>query len=147
MSFRLQARNFFLTYPHIGAAKPELHEFLNHKLKMDVNVKICHEHHADGDIHTHCCAECPKKPDVKNARYFDYEEHHCNITVPKTIDHWRNQVKYVEKEDADVYGEITVAKTKDEEFTEACEFVKALPTPRQSPYRRMPQQHGTCPGG
>lgn len=107
---------------------------------MEVKVKICHEHHKDGNIHTHCCVECPKKPDVKNERFFDMDGHHPNISVPKTIDHWRNQVKYVEKEDGDVYGEITVAKTKDEEFTEACEFVKGCKTRKEmyaiGPYLR-----------
>jgi len=124
MAFRMQARKFFLTYPQFQAGKPELHNFLNRKLKMEVNVKICHEHHADGNIHTHCCVECPKKADIKNAAFLDFEGHHPNISVPKTVEHWRNQVKYVDKEDADVYGEITVTKTKDEEFAEACEFVK-----------------------
>lgn len=131
MSFRLQCRKFFLTYPQFAAGKPELHDFLNHKLKMMVNVKICHEHHADGNIHTHCCVECPKKCDIKNQDFLDFEGHHPNISVPKTIEHWRNQVKYVDKEDADVYGEITVAKTKDEEFTEACEFVKGCRSKRE----------------
>lgn len=128
MPFRLVARKFFLTYPQFQADKAGLHSFLNTKLKQEVKVKICHEHHADGNIHTHCCVECPIKPDVKSERFFDFEDHHPNISVPKTVEHWRNQVKYVEKEDPEVYGEITVSKSKEEAFTEACEYVKGCKT-------------------
>lgn len=140
MSFRLQARKFLLTYPQYQAGKPELHDFLNKKLKMECKVKICHEHHADGNIHTHCCVECPKKVDIKNPDFLDHDGHHPNIKPPMSIEHWRNQVKYMEKEDADVYGEITIAKDKDEEFAEACEYVKACKTLKEmytmGPYLR-----------
>ncbi len=85
MPFRLVARKFMLTYARFEADKPKLHEFLNTKLKQMCNVKICHEHHADGAIHTHVCVECKTKPDVKSERFFDFEGHHPNIEVPLTI--------------------------------------------------------------
>jgi hypothetical protein len=41
-----------LTYPQSGPLdKPALHAFLNTKLKQELSVKICHEHHVDGNIH------------------------------------------------------------------------------------------------
>lgn len=119
-----------LTYP--GAMdKKELHAMLNRVLKQLCTVKIAHEHYKDGGLHTHACVDIPRKVDVKNSRFFDYNGIHPNITVPMSVDHWRNQVKYLEKEDPEVYGEIVVKKTKDEEFTEACEYVKACKTKRE----------------
>lgn len=126
--FRLQSRKFLLTYSRYEADKYQLHMFLNSKLKQEVAVKICHEHHQDGEIHTHCCVECKIKPDIKNERAFDFEGHHPNIKPPSSVTHWRNQVKYMDKEDPLVYGEIEILKTKDEEFTEACEYVKGCKT-------------------
>lgn len=123
-TFRLAAKRFLLTYPQFEAPKEDLHRFLNTKLKQECNVKICHEHHEDGNIHTHACVECKKKVDIKNADFLDFMGHHPNIKPPMSNEHWRNQVKYMEKEDENVYGEITVAKTKDEEFNDACEYVK-----------------------
>lgn len=130
-TFRFQGKKFLLTYPQYEAPKPELHAFLNTKLKQECKVKICHEHHEDGNIHTHCCVECAKKVDIKNANFLDYDGHHPNIKPPMSIEHWRNQVKYMDKEDADVYGEITVGKTKDEEFNDALEYVKQCKSRKQ----------------
>lgn len=140
-TFRLAGVKCLLTYPKFKADKQELHMFINQKLKQEATVKICHEHHADGEIHTHACVLVRKKMDIKNSRFFDFQDHHCNITPPKSIEHWRNQVKYMDKEDPEVYGEITVAKDKDEEFAEACEYVKQCKTRKEmysiGPYLRI----------
>lgn len=131
-TFRFAGKKFLLTFPQSGALnKAELHSFLNTKLKQECMVKICHEHHEDGNIHTHACVECKKKVDIKNANFLDYDGHHPNIKPPASIEHWRNQVKYMDKEDPDVYGDITVAKTKDEEFNDALEYVKQCKTRKQ----------------
>ena len=140
--FRFRGKKVLLTYTHSGPLdKQKLHEFLNKKFKQDCDVKICHEQHADGEIHTHACVLLKKMPDVKNSRLLDYEGVHPNWRPPKSIEHWKNQVKYMDKEDPDVYGEITVPKDKDEEFAEVCAYVKECKTIKQvfsmGPYLRM----------
>ena len=125
MSFRFQGKQVLLTYPKSGPLdKGLLHDFINHKLKEEADVKICHEKHQDGTIHVHACVQTKKRMDIKNANFLDYNGHHCNFTKPKTNDHWRNQVKYMEKEDPDVYGNIDVKNTKEEDFLMACDYVK-----------------------
>lgn len=130
--FRFAGKKMLLTYPQSGPLdKPALHAFLNTKLKQELSVKICHEHHADGNIHTHCAVLAQIKMDIQSANYLDFEGHHPNIKPPMNIEHWRNQVKYINKEDPDVYGEIDVPLTKEEAFSEACDFVKQCKTRKQ----------------
>ena len=113
---------------------------INTKTKQEAQVKICHEHHQDGNIHTHVCVLVKKSLDIKNPNFFDFEGRHCNINPPKSIEHWRNQVKYCDKEDPEVYGEITVSKDKAEELAEACEYVKQCKT-RKEMYALGPYTH------
>lgn len=120
-----------MTYPKSGPLdKALLHDFINHKLKEEADVKICHEKHKDESVHTHACVQSKKRMDIKNANFFDYQGHHCNFTKPMSNQHWRNQVKYMEKEDPDVYGEIEVKNTKEEDFLMACEYVKQCKSKR-----------------
>lgn len=131
MTFRFAGKKLLLTYPQYKADKPALHAFLNKKLKQEVQVKICHELHQDGNTHTHCAVLAQAKMDIKNADFLDFEGHHPNMKPPMNIEHWKNQVKYIDKEDTEVYGEIVVSKTKDEEFDEACAFVKQCKNRKQ----------------
>lgn len=125
--FRFQGVRLLLTYSQSGPLnKPELHAFLAKKCKQEVSIKICHEHHEDGNIHTHVVMLLQRSIDVQSERFFDYMGHHPNVKPPSNNDHWRNQIAYVDKEDPEVYcfGEIPIEKTKDELFADACEYVK-----------------------
>jgi hypothetical protein len=130
--FRFQGKKMLLTYSQSGPLdKGALHAFLETKMKQPLKVKICHETHEDGNIHTHCAVQAEGKMDIQSANFLDFEGHHPNIKPPMNIEHWRNQVKYIDKEDPDVYGEIEVPKDKGELFSEACEFVKQCKTRKQ----------------
>jgi hypothetical protein len=125
--FRLRGKKILLTYSKSGPLdKKLLHEFINKKLKQEVSIKICHEHHQDGDIHTHVVIFCQRSVDVQSERFFDYMGKHPNIKPPSNDQHWKNQINYVDKEDEHVYtwGEIEIPINKDELFAEACEYVK-----------------------
>lgn len=121
--FRLNCKRFLLTYPQYEANKEQLHQFLNRKLKQETEVLIAHEHHQDGNIHTHCCVQCQRKIDVKNARFFDYQGHHPNVKPPTSAQHWKNQVQYMRKEDPEPYGTLEVKLTPDEKFDAATAYV------------------------
>lgn len=132
--FRFQGKKLLLTYPQSGPLdKHALHQFINRKCKHDVNIKICHEHHQDGNIHTHVVLLAVKSLDIQSERFFDFEGRHPNIYKPKSDEHWKNQINYVDKEDPDVYssGEIPIPVDKDALFTEACEYVKNCKTRKQ----------------
>lgn len=124
-NFRLNCKRFMLTYPQYEADKKQLHEFINRKTRQETEVKIAHEHHQDGNIHTHAVVKCQRKIDVKSSRFFDHIGHHPNISVPMSETHWKNQIKYMEKEDPEPYGTLEVTLTTDEKFDAATQYVLA----------------------
>lgn len=111
--------------------KKLLAEFIQRKLKCEAQVKICHETSEDGYEHTHCAVLSPKKPNIRDARAFDFNDIHPNIKVPASNEHFKNQVKYIEKQDQDYYGEIDVPDSKEEKFEKVLEFVKSCQTWQQ----------------
>jgi len=78
-SFRLNAKNFFITYPQCEADKGEL---LAHMLELEPSVKFCRvarELHADGNPHLHVLLSCSKKRDIRSAGHFDWLGKHPNV--------------------------------------------------------------------
>lgn len=131
-NFRLQAKKILLTYKtHIP--KEDLARFIDAKFKCDCDVKICHETSQDGYAHTHCAVKVPKKPNITDCRRFDWEDKtdgpiHPNIRVPRDASHWRAIVKYLDKQDKEVFGELPIEFTAEEKFQEAVEFVRTCQT-------------------
>lgn len=107
-TFRIQARRLLLTYPgHLD--KESLASFLRTKTHCeDAAIKICHETGESGYEHTHAAIELDRQVQTTNVRYFDFEGAHPNIQIPKSNTHWERIVKYLDKEDDDVFGEIVV---------------------------------------
>lgn len=96
MSFRVQSKEFSLTYPKCTVIKEDL---LNH-LKQERNsiyVCVAKELHEDGQPHLHAHIIYNKRKDIKNAKYFDIQGFHCNIQATENSEAWN---KYV-KEDGD----------------------------------------------
>lgn len=129
-NFRFQAKKFLLTYKgHLD--KETLFLFINQKMKCECSVKICHEVGESGYKHTHCAVLSPRKPNITNCRHFDFEGVHPNVRLPKPpnpAQHWKNIVKYVDKQDEEVFGEIPIEQTSDEKFEEAIAYVKSCTT-------------------
>lgn len=131
-AFRFQGKRLLLTYSQSGPLdKKELHIWLNAKCKQELNIKICHEHHQDGNIHTHVVLQAKRNMDVQSAKFFDYEGIHPNVQPPMNDAHWRRQIQYVDKEDPEVYGEIELPIDKEAIFSDACEYVKGCKTRKQ----------------
>lgn len=121
-SFRLRSKKFMLTYSdHLD--KEALHTYLRGVLKQDFEIKIAHETGETGHRHTHAILCLSKKPDIKNARSLDFDGQHPNLKVPSTLEHWHNMVKYLDKDDKQVYGEIALKQTSVEKFEEATAYV------------------------
>nr|QIH45417.1 replication protein [Ludwigia yellow vein Vietnam virus]QIH45438.1 replication protein [Ludwigia yellow vein Vietnam virus]QIH45444.1 replication protein [Ludwigia yellow vein Vietnam virus] len=72
-SFKINAKNFFLTYPHCSLSKEEALSQLR-ALETPTNkkyIKICRELHEDGSPHLHVLVQFEGKFQCKNQRFFD----------------------------------------------------------------------------
>ncbi|ADO40861.1 replicase [Bhendi yellow vein India virus [India:Sonipat:EL12:2006]] len=71
--FKINAKNYFLTYPKCSLTKEEaLSQFLN--LQTPVNkkfIRICRELHEDGEPHLHVLIQFEGKFKCQNYRFFD----------------------------------------------------------------------------
>ncbi|ADO40562.1 replicase [Bhendi yellow vein India virus [India:Phalaghat OY03:2005]] len=71
--FKINAKNYFLTYPKCSLTKEEaLSQFLN--LQTPVNkkfIRICRELHEDGNPHLHVLIQFEGKFQCRNNRFFD----------------------------------------------------------------------------
>lgn len=119
--FRLTARRVLLTY------KTQIDKTLLKDLFENVRpLKFFRAAHEKSDKinayeHTHVLVEFAQRPDIKNCRVFDVvtEEEkeasviHPNIEILRTIQHWRNAMKYIAKQDpanADLLNEKSVCE-------------------------------------
>nr|ACS94052.1 rep protein [Tomato leaf curl Vietnam virus] len=71
--FRINAKNYFLTYPHCSLTKEEALSQLKN-LETPVNklfIRICREFHEDGTPHLHVLMQFEGKFQCKNQRFFD----------------------------------------------------------------------------
>nr|QIH45362.1 replication protein [Emilia yellow vein virus] len=71
--FRINAKNYFLTYPHCSLTKEEALSQLK-DLETPTNklfIRICRELHEDGTPHLHVLIQFEGKFQCKNQRFFD----------------------------------------------------------------------------
>lgn len=93
-TFRINARQFFLTYPQC-TLKPE--EILN---KLPVNNCIEHyvisqEKHEDGGLHIHAYIKYNYKLNIIDQSHFDIDKYHPNI---QSVKNTKNVIAYVKKD-------------------------------------------------
>lgn len=84
MSFRLNARNIFLTYPHCDKLAEDLLSWLIED-SLVVKARTVSELHEDGSPHLHAVIKYSKKKDCRNERAFDYCGYHPNIQSAKNF--------------------------------------------------------------
>lgn len=90
-TFRVQGKNFFLTYPQCNLSKLEASEQLQHKLALDY-LLIAQELHEDGNPHLHALITSKNKANIKNANFFDLGLHHGNYQTAKNTDDVKNYI-------------------------------------------------------
>lgn len=94
---RLQAKNFFLTYPQAEAIESK--EYLRDKLKDLVpppsKVLVAKELHEDGGTHYHVLLHFPSKLNTTNMRFFDVAGRHPNIIKPRST---KDTITYICKD-------------------------------------------------
>nr|AIQ86071.1 AC1 [Squash leaf curl virus]AIQ86172.1 AC1 [Squash leaf curl virus]AIQ86256.1 AC1 [Squash leaf curl virus]AIQ86276.1 AC1 [Squash leaf curl virus]AIQ86381.1 AC1 [Squash leaf curl virus] len=103
-SFRLTARNLFLTYPRCDVPKEEVLEMLLHLSWSVVKpnyIRVAREEHSDGSPHLHCLIQLSGKSNIKDAGFFDLTHprrsarFHPNIQAAKDTNAVKN---YITKE-------------------------------------------------
>lgn len=92
MTFRLSAKNLFLTYPRCNETKEDLLNSLITKLNMQYAI-IARELHSDNTPHLHAYIELSKKCNIKDQDKLDFNGHHGNYTACRNIDATKNYIK------------------------------------------------------
>lgn len=116
MTFRLQAKNFFLTYPKCPITKQECSESLKKILEPETPftyLLISQELHQSGDRHLHVLICLGKKLHVRNAKFFDIsvgtKVYHSNTQSARHIE---DVQKYLKKDDLEPLEEGTLPTRK-----------------------------------
>jgi len=96
-NFRMDAKNFFLTYPQCSLTKEfvcsELRKLLGDKLN---GLIVCEEdHHQEEGKHLHALALCNRRINIRNSRYFDIVAHHGDYKVARDV---KASVIYIKKD-------------------------------------------------
>jgi len=94
--FRIQAKNFSITYPQADFSLEDGLTYLRNKRFVDalpVHVIICSETHADGTLHRHAFVKYARKINLRNERFFDFGGRHPNIQATTNVNAWINYIK------------------------------------------------------
>lgn len=98
--FRLNARNFFLTYSNVeqqgwhAFTNQELFEFLT-ALSGTTYVCVGQEQHEDGSPHFHAIVTFKSKKDLRNESFFNFGNCHPNI---QPVHNYRAAISYCKKD-------------------------------------------------
>nr|ARV85669.1 replication associated protein [Rhynchosia golden mosaic Colombia virus] len=100
-SFRLQARNIFLTYPQCDISKDECLQMLQHlpwSIVKPTYIRVAREEHSDGFPHLHCLIQLSGKSNIKDVRFFDITHprrsarFHPNVQAAKDTNAVKNYI-------------------------------------------------------
>jgi len=121
-SFRLNAKNFLLTFPQCFATKEQLKD---HLVSLGASGGIvCEESHEDGSPHLHAFCHYQRKKDIRNPRFFDFLGFHGRYEASRDV--WAT-ISYVKKDGNFIeFGDYPKQKRKWEEVLSAGTKEEAL---------------------
>lgn len=98
MKFRIQSKQFFLTFPKVFTSF-DLQQIIN-KIKSKEKhlnyIIICNEHHKDNSVHYHLFLSYDKRKNVQSPNYFDYIfNQHGHYEKAKSI---KDSIDYIKKD-------------------------------------------------
>jgi len=93
--YRLQSRKIFLTYSQCQINKDDLCAHIQTLLPIK-HIIVASENHQDGGEHIHVYLESETRPNIRDHRYFDFQNYHPNIQGCRNPDLVQ---KYVRKDD------------------------------------------------
>lgn len=99
--FRVDAKNFLVTYSQCPLPKEDVHRWFKEKEDSIAELIVGSETHQDGNKHLHVFVSFTKKKNIRNPRRWDIEGYHPNIQSAKSKDRAR---EYAMK-DGDIVGD------------------------------------------
>jgi len=84
MPFRVNARNYFITYPQCDKSPEDVATFIAGIRSYSAILSV-RETHEDGNPHIHVLVQFDRKFDCKNERQFDFDGFHPNITAARSV--------------------------------------------------------------
>ena len=85
MSYRLQAKRVFLTYPQCGCLAKDFVVAHIKSLASILWIVAARELHEDGEPHLHIAVEFESQLRTRNSRFFDIEGKHPNVQPLKKM--------------------------------------------------------------
>lgn len=107
-SFRLSAKNLFLTYPNCGS-KDACFEFLKTKFADCAKyILVAQETHQSGEPHLHCVVSLARKSNFKRPDCLDFDGFHGDYKAARDLG---ASVTYCKKDDPNplVFGELELS--------------------------------------
>lgn len=95
--FRVNAKNFALTFPATVELPFNKDQLLSHLVSIDgpIYVIVAKELHATGVPHYHALVTYSSKKNLRNPRYFDFMGAHANVQGCRSLSQW---IAYVKKD-------------------------------------------------
>lgn len=125
--FRLQACNFFLTYPQCALTPEEALKLLAPKLTIKDYV-IAREEHKDGTPHLHVYLRADRKMHIRDPNFFDLEAHHGNYQSCRSngavLKYVTKDGLYITNMDINVSWGSALQLARRGDASAACEYVK-----------------------
>ena len=84
MPFRVNAKNFFITYPQCDTLPDVIADHIGGIRPVEAILAV-REKHEDGNNHLHVLVQFVTRYDCKNERAFDFEECHPNIQPARNV--------------------------------------------------------------
>lgn len=95
MVFRVDAKNFAITFPATSALPFNKHELLDHLSTLPgVNYTlVCKELHESGVPHYHALVMFSRRKNIRDPRFFDFMGAHANVQAVRNLRQWIDYVK------------------------------------------------------
>ncbi|AUM61809.1 Rep [uncultured virus] len=121
--FRMNCKNFFLTFPQCPTTKEVAQSRIKEKWP-EAKTLVCQELHQDGQPHLHCLLQFEKPLNIKRSDFFDFiGGQHGKYEPARNI---RNSVKYITKKGDFVTNGINVEailEKKNPKVEEVCKEI------------------------
>lgn len=95
MVFRVDAKNFAITFPATATLPFDKQQLLDHLSSITgvIYTLVCKELHETGVPHFHALVTFGRRKNVRDPRFFDYMGAHANVQAVRNLGQWIDYVK------------------------------------------------------
>lgn len=127
--FRIQGKQFFLTYPNVTNEEITKEVIAAHIAGLGaIKYIVCKELHENGTPHYHAVVIFRLKKDIRDPHFFDVEEHHCNIQTVRNV---KDSVNYVAKDGDYINHGFVITRQFEDPWTVLEELASSGVTPTE----------------